>query len=242
MRRNRRRKRSLLPVLIAVLLVAFIMFKFVMVVRNVSVRGVYDTPAEDIIRDSCIDFGSSILKVDEEEIRKNLEGAGQYTLNDVHTAFPNRVILDVSRRYPAAMLLNGGKIVVLDKDANVIASENEAPDMDLVYISGDHTNSYRIGSKITINQLRMEAYLAVMHALTDQGAAYLVSEVKLEEPEELVIISRTGIVVKMGDMQNMNQKIAWMKSAVLDLESRKEYSGTLDVSSGTKADFSRNVP
>ena len=38
-------------------------------------------------------------------------------------------------------------------------------------------------------------------------------------------------------MQNMQDKIAWMKGAVADLERRGEAGGTLDVRSGTKADY-----
>ena len=53
----------------------------------------------------------------------------------------------------------------------------------------------------------------------------------------LRIITRRGIEVRLGNSENMPDKIAWMKSAVADLENRGQNGGVLDVSSGTKADY-----
>ena len=42
----------------------------------------------------------------------------------------------------------------------------------------------------------------------------------------------------LGNSENMNNKIIWMAGTLKDLEARGETSGTLDVSSGNKADYS----
>ena len=44
--------------------------------------------------------------------------------------------------------------------------------------------------------------------------------------------------VDLGNSENMNNKIIWMAGTLKDLEARGETSGTLDVSSGNKADYS----
>ena len=54
---------------------------------------------------------------------------------------------------------------------------------------------------------------------------------------QLSSVTRSGVVVKLGDMGNMDEKIRWLRSAVSDLETRGETRGTLDVSSGTRADY-----
>ena len=61
----------------------------------------------------------------------------------------------------------------------------------------------------------------------------------MSDVENLRIITRTGIRVELGDAENMGNKIAWMKGAVADLERRGESGGTLDVRSGSKADYTR---
>ena len=54
---------------------------------------------------------------------------------------------------------------------------------------------------------------------------------------EITAIARSGVIVKLGDTDNMDEKIRWLRSAVSDLETRGETRGTLDVSSGTRADY-----
>lgn len=239
----RRRKKSrvglVLLILLALILIAVLMLKFVFVVRNVELEGSYSGDTTEIIRTARIDFGASVFRIDEDAIRDNLEGTGLYRLESVRSQLPNTIVLEIYERERAAMLLHAGKILVMDADGCVIEALPETPDMDLVYVSGAEASNYRIGKTINMTSARLQAYTAVMQALRNNSAQYYVSELKLDDAENLVIISRTGITVKLGDAGNMDQKIAWMKSAVADLESRGEYGGTLDVSSGTKADYRR---
>ena len=64
-----------------------------------------------------------------------------------------------------------------------------------------------------------------------------VSEISVADIADLRIVTRTGLNVALGDAGNIPSKIAWMASAVADLESRGEAAGQLDVASGTRADF-----
>ena len=237
----RRRKRNnggiVVLVLLALALIAVIMLKFVLVVRSVELEGGHSASYEEIIRTAQVEFGASIFRVDEDEIRSHLESAGRYSLEKMHKRYPSTIVLEIREREPAAMLLQAGKILVLDAEGYVIEALPQAPDRDLVYVSGAEPSSYRIGGVIPMSQMRIEGYVAVMQALRENSAQYVVSELKLDDAENMTIITRTGIAVELGGKENMAQKIAWMKSAVADLEARREYGGTLDVSSGTKADY-----
>ena len=78
---------------------------------------------------------------------------------------------------------------------------------------------------------------ATVEALKAHGAMAYASEINVEDVDDLRIITRTGITVLLGSADNMGDKIAWMAGALADLEARGEVHGSLDVSSGTKADF-----
>ena len=79
---------------------------------------------------------------------------------------------------------------------------------------------------------------AVLDALYDNGATQYVSELNVSDANSLYIYTRTGMRVDLGNSENMNNKIIWMAGTLKDLEARGETSGTLDVSSGNKADYS----
>jgi len=111
---------------------------------------------------------------------------------------------------------------------------------DLVYIYGLNATEYRIGSRIDAPEENLAAMKAVLDSIRTHNAGQYVSDLTVSDPKNMTITTRTGIRVKLGDSGNMDNKIKWMYSAVGDLESRGEIRGTLDVSSGTKADYMPN--
>lgn len=223
----------ILPVLICVLLL-----RFIFVVRDVQVEGNPGEYAwESVVRTASVGFGESIFRVDKDQIEENINATGKLCLKDVQLRYPDTVLLTVDMRSRDAMLLYMGKIRVLDADGYLVESLAQAPDEDLVYVSGMQVQGVEIGKQIRCNESRLQAYGAIMNALCDQNAQMYVSELKLDDAQNARIISRSGITVQLGNWENMDQKIAWMKSAVADLERRGESGGTLDVSSGTKADY-----
>lgn len=235
---NRRRVCLLAAVLaLATALVFWVLFRQVLVVRNVLVEGTSAATDEEIIRASAIDLGGSIRKVDEAKLRANLESGGKFALESVYVQYPNTVVLTVRDRTKDAMIMNGGKMLVLDSDGYVIEVHDTVPENSGVYVTGLNFTNYRIGAQVALSQAQMQAFHNVLEALRSQQAAELVSDVNMSDVNDLRITTRTGILVKLGDADNMDTKILWMRSAVLDLESRQETKGTLDVSSGTKADY-----
>ena len=226
--------------LIALALIAFILFRYVFVVRNVWISYRQDTaqlPEETVIRAANIDFGGSIFFLDEARIRKGVNALGTIRLEEVEVNYPSSLTLHVSRRKPVAMLLHMGEIRLLDEECCVVESADNVPDTDLIYINGMTVTAYSTGEPLQAREAQVEAYRAMMQALSANSANAYVSEIELSNVDELRLITRTGIKVELGNMQNMQNKIAWMRSAVADLEQRSEGGGTLDVRSGNKADY-----
>ena len=238
-RRHRRRSLWILPlILVLVILTAILLLRFVFVVRSVEVHGeTASLTRESVVRTARMGFGASIFAVDEEDIRRRIDSTGLLKLEEVEVHLPHTVVITVRPRSRDAMLLHMGKIRVLDEDAFVIESLDEVPDMDLIYVSGLHIQNYTTGEQLRADEDQLEAYCAAVQAIKEHAAGVYVSELILSNPGEISIITRTGITVELGNARNMSDKIAWMKSAVADLESRGETGGTLDVRSGTKADY-----
>lgn len=240
MRISAKRARPLLLgacLLIMLTIVAVLLWRDVFVVRNVIVEGTLSVSDEDVIRAAQIDVGGSIYDVSGEKLKLNLEASGKFAMEGVEIRYPGTVILHVRERTRDAMALNGGKILVLDADGYVIEICNAVPENSGVYVTGLETTSYRIGGRVSAPEEKLAAMKAVTEAVRTQNAAVYVSELNVDDPLNLWITTRTGIRVELGDAQSMQGKILWMCSAVADLERRGEVRGTLDVSSGTKADY-----
>jgi len=240
MRRRRRNRKWILPVVVlALALICGLLLRFVFVVRSVQVTGHESVMGDEaVVRATHIAFGSSILNVDEDGIRDQVNATGTLKFESMSVQYPDTIYIRVSPRTREAMLLHMGKIRVLDAEACVMESLDSVPDMDLIYVSGLHALDSAQGRQIQADEDQLEAYCAVIEALNRHNADIYVSELKLDDPFNMQIITRTGITVDLGDMQKITDKIAWMKSAVADLEQRGEKGGVLDVRSGSKADYS----
>lgn len=241
MKRRRSKKGSALTglviTLLSVILCAVLLLSFVFVVRDVRAEGTSDVSEERLIRASGIAFGKSLLTVDEERARRGIDALGTVAFEGLRVRAPSTVILTVRAREREAMFLTQGSIVVLDGEGYVVEKLPNVPEIGLPYISGMSATAVTPGSLLATDAKKLSAYSAIIAALNENDADELVSEIKLDDPEDLRIATRTGMEIVLGDENNMTRKIAFMKGAVLDLEQRGSVSGTLDVSSGDKADY-----
>lgn len=233
------RKIALAAGIIALALLAWLFVdKCVLVVKNVAVEGAYDGDADDIIRLSGIEFNGSLRKMDMQKTAMNVESSGKYRCIDAEKDYPSGVTIKIAPRKAVCVIESGGFMVTLDDGGYVMDVSNAMPEGAIVYVTGVEARKWELGRQITADAARLDALISTVRAINNNGAQDYVSEVNVSGKNSLYAYSRTGIYVLLGDMQDMDRKILWMKHALADLESRGETSGRLDVSSGDKADFS----
>lgn len=238
MRRISKRTIALILALLVLLAIAAgLLWLKLFVVRNVVIEGAAEISQEEIIRATKIVFGGSIAKVDAEKLRANLESTGVYALDDVTVRYPNTVVLSVRQRTRDATVLNGGQYLVMDSDGYVIETSATLPEDGGVYVYGLGATTYRVGGRITAPEDRLLAMKRALDALREQNAMEYISDLDLSDTAQLWMTTRTGLRVNLGGTENMYDKILWMRAAVSDLEARGEIRGTLDVSSGERADY-----
>ncbi len=235
---ERRIKRLLLLMIVLVCagILAVILMRGVFVLKNVIIEGTTSFSDNDIIRLGKFEFGQSIGKINADRVRENLESSGKLAVDSVTVEKPSTVRISVHERTGIALVLNGGRILLLDANGYVMESLTEAPDSG-IYVSGLEATSYKIGKRISAPAKKISAMQTMLEAIQSMNAQEYVSEINLNDLLQISVIARNGTIVKFGDVENMNDKVRWMRSAVADLENRGERGGTLDVSSATRADY-----
>lgn len=240
--RNRKRKKKhgaaiAAFVVVVALGLCLILWNYVFVIQEVQVEGNGSIPAEDVIRLSRIKMGARLNTIDELLMKSNVESDGRLVLESVVTRYPNQVVLKVRIRTKDAMTVQGNKVLVMDSDGYVVEILERLPEESMPYVTGLHIASYAIGKRIEAQDERILAMKSVIEAIAEQNAAGYVSEISFEDSRNIRITTRTGMYVKLGDGENMHNKILWMTGALQDLEARGQVLGTLDVSSGARADY-----
>ena len=239
--KKKRRRRSVAPWLVAIAVLAvalwILLANVVFVVRDVTVVGAGEIPEADVRRLSGIHLGTRINAVDEQRVRLDVESDGRLAFVSLEARLPSRVVLTVRPRTLDAIILQAGKILVLDSDGYVVQVAERLPDGNVPYVTGIKAAYYTLGRQLDTADGRIGAMKAVVEALKAQRATAYVSELSVANTEDLRIITRTGMTVLLGNSDDMDAKIAWMAAALSDLEARGETQGQLDVSSATKADY-----
>lgn len=236
--RGKRDVRITAVVALALMLAAWLLLaNFVFVVRRVEVRGNEKVSAEDVIRVSGLPLGKYLGQVREQDVAQRLLRDGRMQLVDLQMRLPDKIVLVVSERKSAAMAVYAGKIVILDEECVVMELSNSTPEQTVLYVSGLGVSAASVGSLVQAPEDQIAAVRAVLQALQTQNAMGYVSELNVENVDMLYLYSRTGIKIILGSEDQMERKIAWTTSALQDLENRGETKGTLDVSSGSMADF-----
>lgn len=238
---RKKKKQNLGPWIAAVAVLAVALWvllaNVVLVVREVRVVGAGELSDSEVVRLSGIRLGTRLSALDEERIHLDVESDGRLAFVSLEKKLPSQVVLTVRPRSLDALILQAGRILVLDSDAYVVRVSDQLPDVPVLYVTGIKAAYYTLGRQLDLADGRCAAMKAVVEALKAQGASGYVSELSVADIADLRIISRTGITVTLGDSSDMQAKIAWMAGALADLEARGQTQGRLDVSSGTKADF-----
>jgi len=237
---RRKKKQSPWPLIVAIAVLGIALWlllaRVVFVVRDVRVEGAGEIPTSDVLRLSGIRLGSSMGRVDAWQVCLAVESDGRLAFVDLEKRYPNQILLTVRPRSHDAVMLQGGKVLVLDSAGYVAQVLDQLPE-NLPYISGLRASYYLLGRQLDTADGRCGAMEAVLEALKARGATQYASEISVEDIEDLRIITRTGVTVLLGNTENMTDKIVWMAAALSDLEARGERGGKLDVYSGRKADY-----
>lgn len=234
--RKKKSKGNALRLLVIFAMVLFVLYEFVFVIRNVEVNGTSTITPEEIVRTADLDFGKSIFGGGDEKIRQRINALGEIELVRISRRLPSTIVLDVNTRIPAAMAVFQNKIVVMDKNGYVIRITDSLPGTGVLF-KGLHIMSCRVGSQLSAGQDQTDTMCEILAAIEANGAAQRIAEVNLEDTDDIVIKTVNGVTVRVGNIREIDRKLAWMMGALRDLESRGQKGGTLDVSSGNKADY-----
>ena len=92
---------------------------------------------------------------------------------------------------------------------------------------GNHIESSLSGRRAVMNQ--------VIEALRQKELLDLVSELNVANLDEVYLVSVSGVLVVLGEAQDLPEKLEWMRAVLAELTRQGVMRGVLDVSTGKNA-------
>ena len=160
--KKKRRRRSVAPWLVAIAVLAvalwILLANVVFVVRDVTVVGAGEIPEADVRRLSGIHLGTRINAVDEQRVRLDVESDGRLAFVSLEARLPSRVVLTVRPRTLDAIILQAGKILVLDSDGYVVQVAERLPNGNVPYVTGIKAAYYTLGRQLDVSSATKADY------------------------------------------------------------------------------------
>ena len=221
-------------ILLAVLAAAFLILRYaVFCVRNITIIGNSSIPAADVIAASGIRTGDSILSLDEETVKTRLESDWRLQFRYMEKNLPSQVIISVREREECCWLTYGGIIYTMDKNRMVMFEsedlENAPGTLDsLVEVRGLGIRSgSRVGQTMVLTSHSQElAFSELFLEMKVLGCRGRIQEADLSNVSSILLMTRDGYTVSMGDSGNIHAKL---RAALLVMERLKQ----MDLSGGT---------
>ena len=217
--------------LIAVILVLrFAVFS----VREIRVTGNADIPAGEIIRVSGIRTGDSILTLDEKTVGQRIATDYRLQFRYMIRELPDTVVLAVREREECCWLTYCGITYVMDKN-RMVMREEESPDFqpkDLVEVKGLEVRSNTMtGQELVLgNEKQQEILSSLFLHMKVLGCTGEIKEADMSNPESILLETRDGYTVSLGDVEDLHAKLRSMLLVRDELHRMQKTGGTINVS------------
>jgi cell division septal protein FtsQ len=212
----------------------------VYVIQSVTVEGDMGayTPAE-VVACCGVHSGQSVFYVDQLKIAQALSQQLHLELDAVEVKYPNKLILSVHPRAPRAALSILGMLLMVDKDGLVLEASSQLDTrLQIPVVTGMEDVAWNMGrTVIPKDEAQLQAVHDVLNELELQLVITRASELNVAKLDNLYLITREGMKVELGDRSDMERKIGLMRAVLAELAKASVYTGSLDVSSGTVADY-----
>jgi len=185
----------------------------------------------------------NLLQTDLDQIREIVESEPWIKSATVHRLLPNRLVITVVEREPAAVATIDGEFYVVDAEGNVLdhyGARHQSIDGPIVK---GLTNVARENARED-NQARMAAYLAVITELrkAPEDLLGLISEIEVENPRRVALIpSDEPIPIIVGDRNFLQRYQKFLDSRSVFEELKRQYGNIeyVDVTFDDKIIFHR---
>lgn len=204
-------------------------------VRTIDVVGNVYLTDEEIISLSGIRMGDRIMAVDEKKVAEGINKSRYLIFDKMDKQTPSTIVITVKERTPAAVMNYGSinyvldnKGMVLEEDADVTALAH-LPEVSGMELLGAYGAS--AGRKLNVNnQVQLAALSEILVELRVLSAEEVIAKIKMSDVEQILLETREGFAVNMGNSENIHAKLKAMLYIRDYLDDVGVAVGTIDVS------------
>ena len=210
--RQRRKKIIKLAALItaAVMLVtAAVLTYFMLIVDSIEIYGCTHYDAQELIRASGLSVGKHMWLERIDEAENRMEQNAYIASAVVTRVYPDKLVVNITEREEAAVLVGMNAQAVIDKDGYVLYIGARADYSGLIQISGMGSSGYhvnqRLGEESDFNSRTM---ISLLEAVYSAGLEKEITRIDLGNPLSINMETASGVRIHLGQPDRAEEKLA----------------------------------
>ena len=218
----------------AILLIWLGLHYGVFAIRRITVTGNGQIPAGEVIRLSGLRTGMPLFSLNTETIERGIEQNPRLKFRYLEKDLPSTVILCVQEREACCWMTWNGIMYTMDKQRFVLFESEDLTirPAELVRVDGLRIRSGALaGQRLQLeSQEQQEAFSALFLEMKVLGCTGMIEEADLSNLSSLLLTTRDGFTVSMGDTRNIHAKLRSLLLTREELLKRGYQGGVINVS------------
>jgi cell division protein FtsQ len=238
MRNGRKRGLFLLLCFLSALVAVVYIGTEVFQVKRITVEGNREIKYQDIVRIAGIPIGQNVFKIERTQVRERIESNPYLKVLSIDFKYPDELIIRIQERSPAAAVWYLGSYVVIDVEGHVLEICKDIEDMPYPLVQGLSISGCTVGKRLAVADIyQLKALSRVLDGIYIQQLQEGISEILVENPDDIYIVSTNGTAIRLGQAVEVEKKLKWLRTPNFHQIDNGNVSGILDISVSTQAIF-----
>ncbi|HHZ14253.1 MAG: cell division protein FtsQ/DivIB [Caldicoprobacterales bacterium] len=207
-------------------------------IKEVTIVGNGKISKEDIIKRAGIPHNQNIFKLNKQLIKERLETEPYLEVLSIKRQYPNGVIITVREKEAAGVIPYLNSYYVIDRDCYIMEIADSLDNCQYPLIRGVQISNFLVGKRlIASDEYQLKVLSRILESLKDLGLEDQISEIIVDNPEDVELILISGMRAKIGQAIEVDKKLIWLKSQEMQDILNGISGGILDLSVPSKPVF-----
>lgn len=196
---------------LVILVVCFFLLSPIFSIESIEVIGNSSITSNYIVSSSGILYGENILRINKFNAVDKVNSLPVIKSASIKRIWPNKLVITVEEKEAIAEIKFYGSKLCVSEAGDVIKVVTDDSVTGLPILEGITVKDVIVGEYVECNEKeKLEKYLFVLNKLKENDMLSGVK--KLTENDGILVHFEIGHVAFLGDIDNLQYKVAWLKS------------------------------
>lgn len=234
-------QKKLLTILISIVSMFILLAAgyFIFLVDTIFVEGNEKYSESSIVSVTGLTTGRHMLFYDLEKIKADIAENPYLKVVGVERELPRTIHITIVEREEAAAIAVQDYHVIIDVEGHVLSISTGSDISNLLRITGISQMGFQVNQPLdTGSNMQIQALMLILQQIEAFNLRADIVSIDLTNPLRLSMQTKEGIAVLLGQSDNMEKKMYWLRETLPSLRGGGITEGTLDVSAKSGAIYS----